>query len=181
MIVSRNEPVRLAALFGAGPVTITARAVGIVTASGNVCVLALNNTASKALLATGSTDVQLPNCSLASNSTASNAMSFWGNSTVSARSTWSAGGVETGGSAVTSFPGGSASYAWAVPDPYAGLTIPTPTTCNFSDKKYSGTLSPGIYCGGIEIGSKATVVFQPGTYYLDQGDFSVGAQASRLL
>ena len=94
VIVSRNEPVRFAALFGAGPLTITARAVGIVTASGDVCVLALNNTGIQSLARNrqyGRTATEL--LARLQSRPPRTPCPFWGNSTVSAQSTWSAGGV----------------------------------------------------------------------------------------
>jgi Flp pilus assembly protein TadG len=65
-------------------------------------------------------------------------------------------------------------------DPYANLPTPTPGTCSYTN--FNGTnggsgpdnkidLSPGTYCGGITVtGGVGTVAFQPGIYYIADGD-----------
>ncbi len=39
------------------------------------------------------------------------------------------------------------------------------------------TLSPGVYCGGLSFGSQADATLTPGTYYMDQGNFTVNGGA----
>jgi hypothetical protein len=177
VIVTRNEPLLFAALFLSAPTQIVARAVGLVTVSGNACILSTSSNAARGLQVTGSAVVKLKDCSLASNSTKSNAVYFSGSSTVEVPSVWSAGGIDSSGSTSTSFPVGQYTNAWPLPDPYANLTIPKPTVCNYSAGSYSGTLSPGVYCDGMKFGSGVTATLKPGTYYIDKGDFDVGASA----
>ena len=38
------------------------------------------------------------------------------------------------------------------------------------------TLSPGVYCGGINLTAQSVVTMTPGTYILNRGDFKVGGQ-----
>jgi hypothetical protein len=82
----------------------------------------------------------------------------------------------------------------AVADPYAtvgaysgGTYTPTftpptkATTCtqlNYSIKKATVTLSPGRYCGGMNLQAQANVTLQPGIYYIDNGALNVQAGAS---
>jgi filamentous hemagglutinin family protein len=40
------------------------------------------------------------------------------------------------------------------------------------------TLSPGVYCNGIDIQSQAVVTLQPGTYIINRGDFNVAGGAT---
>ena len=42
----------------------------------------------------------------------------------------------------------------------------------------SATLRPGVYYGGLEIGSSALVEFQPGTYVMAGGGFKIGGSAT---
>lgn len=182
VIVTQQQPVRFAALFIAGPENITARAVASLTQLGNACILALDRTARRALQTTGNSVVQMNECSLASNSSNAESMYFSGSSQVSAPTAWSAGGIVQSGSSTPQFPGGTLAFAWPVQDPYAGLTITLPPAPNCNNPRAvtfsSTTLSPGVFCGGINVGSGSTVVLNPGTYYLDQGDFSVGSNAT---
>jgi Flp pilus assembly protein TadG len=181
VIVTRDETRLFSAIYMSAPAQIVARAVGLVNATGTACILATNPSASEALKVTGSAVIKLENCSLGSNSTASDSMSFWGSSSVQAPSAWAAGGIVSGGSSSPSFPGGMASYAWTIPDPYANLdfTIPSPATCDHNNFKTSPpnppqtTLYPGVYCNGLTISDSA--VLEPGTYYIDKGDFQVGS------
>ena len=48
----------------------------------------------------------------------------------------------------------------------------------FTQGKGTITISPGVYCNGIDFGSKAVVHMNPGTYYIDKGNFNVNAQAT---
>jgi hypothetical protein len=63
------------------------------------------------------------------------------------------------------------------PDPLANIPQPDPSTMTLqSNKKIgltSGTtyLEPGVYRGGIQMSSSASIVMAPGIYYLDGGGF----------
>jgi hypothetical protein len=177
VIVTQDEPLLFATFFLAEPAGIVARAVGLVTVTGNACILSTSSNASRGLQVTGSAVVQLEDCSLASNSTKSDSIYFSGSSTIEVPSAWSAGGIQTSGSSATTFPVGQFSYAWPIQDPYANLTIPVPTVCDYSAGTYSGTLTPGVYYGGMKFGSGAVATLEPGTYYIDKGDFDVGSSA----
>lgn len=64
--------------------------------------------------------------------------------------------------------------ATAIVDPYAGLPTPSPGTCSYSNFNRSSTssltLSPGTYCGGLQVSSISNVYFTPGIYYIANGD-----------
>ena len=63
-----------------------------------------------------------------------------------------------------------------IPDPYASLTIPTASGCDFDKKKISSgsvTLNPGTYCHGLRITGGATVTLNPGTYIIGGDTFDV--------
>lgn len=67
--------------------------------------------------------------------------------------------------------------ATAIVDPYAGLPTPSPGTCSYSNYNQSGmsslTVSPGTYCGGLQVSSINNVYFTPGTYYIANGDLYI--------
>jgi len=66
-------------------------------------------------------------------------------------------------------------------DPMDGrYTLPATSPCAFNNYKVTNgaavTLTPGIYCGGIEIGgSVPTATFSPGTYVLVGGGLKLGS------
>jgi Flp pilus assembly protein TadG len=64
------------------------------------------------------------------------------------------------------------------PDPFASYSVPT-NTCTYTNKVVSTagtTLTPGTYCGGINISQNVT--FSPGVYYIQDGDFKVTGTAN---
>jgi Flp pilus assembly protein TadG len=63
-------------------------------------------------------------------------------------------------------------------DPFASYNVST-NACTYTNKKVTTagtTLSPGTYCGGIDI--SANVTFSPGLYYIQSGDFKVSGSAN---
>jgi hypothetical protein len=63
-------------------------------------------------------------------------------------------------------------------DPYSGMTVPTLTCDHTNYVEPSGTkltLLPGTYCGGLSILNKSNVYFEPGTYYIANGDLVITA------
>ncbi len=71
--------------------------------------------------------------------------------------------------------------ACANADPYAGVTMPTmPSGCSLGTGKSYGysatlqTLNPGVWCNGVSFASSAQIKLNPGVYYVNGGNFSVG-------
>ena len=65
----------------------------------------------------------------------------------------------------------------AVVDPYAGLANPSPGTCTYNPFTAPGgtslTLTPGTYCGGLNISGYNNVYFTAGTYYIANGNMTI--------
>jgi len=64
-------------------------------------------------------------------------------------------------------------YSSAAADPLGAITAPTYSGCDHTNYSWSNltpaqTINPGVYCGGINIGS-GTVTFNPGNYFLNGG------------
>jgi len=73
-------------------------------------------------------------------------------------------------------------YTSPVADPYAHLKVPAYSGCRRSRYKLDAgrteTLSPGVYCGGIDVAIGATLNLAPGTYILDEGNFRVSGSST---
>ena len=66
-------------------------------------------------------------------------------------------------------------------NPYASVTMPTmPGGCSlgtgtsYGYNKNVQTISPGTWCNGVTFGSSAQIKLNPGVYYVNGGNFSVG-------
>jgi hypothetical protein len=67
-----------------------------------------------------------------------------------------------------------------VTDPYGSLAVEgEPSTCTATSLSIHGdtTLTPGTYCGGIDI-KGGTTSLSAGTYYIDGGNFSLSGQGN---
>jgi Flp pilus assembly protein TadG len=179
VIVKRTQERLFSALWDSSLVSISARAVALVTNGGDGCVLALSNSASRAIDVSGSAVVKLTKCSMLSNSTASDALYVGGSSKVSALSLKSAGGGVDGGS-ITTEDGYNKIIENVDPtdDPYANVEMPTPPR-SCVDLEKGATPQPGnFYCGLNFNGSGTNVTLTPGTYFIGSDSMKVNAGAT---
>lgn len=156
-------------------VVVKTRAVASVQTTGTACVLALDPTASSALTNSGSVTVNMPGCVMAANSTSNSAINLQGSATVSADSLWTPGNYSQGGSASVTLDKPPTVGAWPIDDPYANVQLPLVGACtNLVIPSGASSISPGNYCS-FNPPSNSTVTFQPGTYYINGGDFSINS------
>jgi len=163
-------------IWGSGKYTLGARAVAI--PQGKPCILALNRTASGAYSQQGTPSVNLINCSVIDDSSDSNALNVGGSAQLSTTFVGVVGGI-SGGAGITATYGTTTGYHYT-PDPYASSSYPSYSGCdkhNYSTHN-TVTLSPGVYCGGIDLQSSASVTLNPGLYYLDGGSLSMSGQST---
>src|SRR5207245_1899787 len=114
---------------------------------------------------------------LYSNSTSSNGIDFDGDSVTTATSISVVGNyVKDSQASVTPTPQHGVP---AMADPLASLPAPSNATAscdhNGYEVKTSGTLSQGVYCGGINVDGGVTATFNPGTYIIRGGQFNIGS------
>jgi hypothetical protein len=161
-IISQGQPSLFSFAMGMRGLLVSARAVGgnsPVTAGPYIVVL--DSSAKDALLVGGGGAIGANGCGIGVNSTnSSSALNLSGGSTLTASSIKVVGGY-TVCSTCSSTPTPTA-HAAATDDPFANIAPPTVSaTCDHNGASYSGTvtLNPGVYCGGIAIGSGANATF----------------------
>lgn len=172
VLISQQQKRLLSAVWASDPLVISARSVALANdASG--CVLSLNPTARSATSLSGGAVVKLSGCSLYDNSSDATALTLGGSAKLTADSVGVVGGI-SGESDITAMQGINKGLA-PINDPYASSSFTTPSGClkhNYTAKT-TVTLSPGVYCGGLDVNAGAIVTLNPGVYYMDGGDFTV--------
>jgi hypothetical protein len=159
---------------------------------GKVCLLALDPDSDDGIHLQGANIVNYHDCWAHTNSEKATAINANGsNAKANGKGHCAVGGWTQTHATFTPEPTGACQV---VKDPFATVgayesgtytpkfTPPTKAvTCKASNlnlKKGSFTLDPGRYCGGINIQAGATVTFNPGVYYIDNGPFNVQSGAS---
>jgi hypothetical protein len=142
-----------------------------ILARSKICVLALEASAGDAVNLTDAAKIDAKNCSVQANSKNSTAITVWNNATVKAEVVCSSGGVASASGAIR--PAAITDCPVTV-DPLANRPPPQAASgaCDFNWLQVSAEyrrLSPGIYCGGINIAAGAEVEFESGVYVIRGG------------
>lgn len=156
-------------------INIPVEATAALVAQGDYCVLALERNDLTGITMGGNTVVNL-GCGLMSNAPAADSVTGSGSSTISATPISAVGGLPPSGNYAANTE--LIPYAVAQPDPYGDLPDPvlSAATVKFKDKPNGQTtINPGVYS---DMNIQGNVKFNPGTYYVDGGSFSVGSQAN---
>ena len=164
-IIIQSKPAMFAAILGAGPVTVAARAVAWGGANGKSCIYALGSTAP---IGTSISGVNFTaQCGTVIDSVSSTGLSASG-SNISAPyfgmvgPGYSVSGSNTGNTVfVTGIP--------PVSDPLAYLPVPSvSTSCSGTSDSISGqigvTVTPGSSCYNVSVNGSINVTFNPGQY-----------------
>ena len=183
MTVTATEtiPVGFARVLGAGNETVSAQATATVSGSGGNggCIYVLDASANQAMSISGNKTSITTNCGIYVNSNSSDALDVSGGATIKGSSVSVVGSYKAnGGSTISPAPstGGPAAT-----DPLASLPAPSVGSCdhtNFSLSGGPGSLSPGVYCGGITISGGASASFGAGTYIINGGGFTVSGNSN---
>jgi Putative Flp pilus-assembly TadE/G-like len=150
------------------------------------CIYALNQSASNAVLVSGSNSyIQSTSCGIAVNSSSSTALVVSGNANVTSAFEKIVGGFQIQGqSSISPTPVTGVSH---FADPLVALAAPPPPTkCDYTNYNNQNgppnspavTLAPGTYCGGIYVGGSANVTFNPGVYYVYGGGITFNSSNS---
>jgi len=183
VIVTEPAPVYFASLFLDAAPPITTRAVAKAVVS-DACIWSLHPSAEGAFNVSGTADVDL-DCGVVINSEHEQAALLQeGSSCVAATSVSVHGGYT--GSCVSPEP---EVFTPNYGDPLSYLTAPAYGACDYPNPvivdsamaaAYGGgpvPLGPGVYCDGIEVQANQEVVFAPGLYVLDSGEFRIAGNA----
>jgi len=173
VIITQPQNLPLFGMFIKGPLKVSGRAVAVAGSSTKDCVLALNPANATGVLVNNGANVYLNSCGLAVNTNGTSALTVQG-ALLSANSVTIAGSdlVNNGGTLDSKIPVKTSQTA--VTNPYAGVVVPTPTSCLTYTNK-TQTLPVGTYCGGISTGNNAVVTLVTGgTYIIDGGSLNIG-------
>jgi hypothetical protein len=183
--IAARQPRLFSALFSSSGLMTGARATAAIVSNGTPsgCIYVLNPTASRALQVAGST--LTTTCGVYDNSSATDALETEGNPSIgnyyiSASSIAIVGHYQNNGQG--SFSPMPVTGQAAVTDPLASLQPPTVGSCNHTNYNWSQgttTLSPGVYCGGINI-SGGNVSFSAGEYILDGGGLQINSASTTV-
>ncbi len=170
-----------AVISGHATGAVTSRATAALVGSQD-CIYVLNKTADGAL-SVGGTASLTSSCGVYVDSNSGSAVGTNGGGLISAPEYDIVGGVNTH-YALTPSPNTGAPVA---PDPLANLSAPAsaPYTCDYKNFKANGnqtsvTLSPGVYCGGINVQNN-TFNFLPGDYILVGGGLTTQSANSSIV
>ncbi|MDA8049789.1 MAG: pilus assembly protein TadG-related protein [Rhodospirillales bacterium] len=164
-------------LFGINAVKITATATAGALVS-DACVLALTSANTQGISITGSAVVNSPDCSLFSDAAGTSSGYVCGSANVDALGFGTVGGVSVGCSA--SMTADEQTNQPPIANPLSNLTPPAAGPCASQNSFGPGyiDLTPGTYCGGLTISANSQVTFQPGTYIITNGTFTINGNTT---
>jgi hypothetical protein len=177
-IVTRPVPTFLARLVYPDQVIVAARAVASVAGSSVPCVLALEENEKEAIKVNNGS-LFADGCKVQVNSSDPKALHVFKNASMEADGINIVGDYENKGY-ISSEPNTGMS---AVGDPLAGLSPPPISGCDYNDIALDSgihVLSPGVYCGGLSLSGTADVELEPGTYIIQNGDFSTSDGSTEI-
>jgi Flp pilus assembly protein TadG len=189
VIISQPQSLMFTGLFLSTPPTVKARAV-VNSAAGSMCVMALDTSGKTAIGSvdlTGTTTVNLPNCDLYNDSPVAASTELKGSAVLGARNIFLSGGISESNNASISASGSLKTYATAMPNPYANLTIPTYSGCNQTGKYEVKSNTPAltnpspsvpyVFCGDVIVDAGATLTLPAGTYIIN-GNLTVNGNGT---
>lgn len=181
VLLATDLPRLFTALYGTEPVSLKARAVARVEASGEACVLALSRSAPGAVTVSGSSTVTLSGCEIASNSLAADAFLLSGASaSVTADCVNTVGEVNASTRLTLTACDAPRENQPPIGDPYASVPEPDASAVPCSSASGDGSVTPVTltptawtaggtpvmrFCAGLTL--KGAVHFDPGIYVIE--------------
>lgn len=168
--------------FSSSALNVSVRSVSALS-GGPACIYVLDPSANGAMDMVGNATINSPSCGVYVNSSSPTALTGVGNTGINSDFVKVVGGSTFSGSGgvTTQTGGGIQTGASSGSNPLSSLQVPNYSACNFTGtnitKKGSVILSPGVYCGGVNI-TNGNVTLNPGTYIIDGGSFSLSGNAN---
>jgi Flp pilus assembly protein TadG len=139
----------------------------------NICVIGLHDSDGGTVSMDTNAMLSAPDCAVYSNSVSQTGLQSLGNAKLVSDLTCSVGGFSGSSKNFNEMP---LTDCPAVSDPLSSRPAPPIGACKEKDavyKGFTGTLSPGVYCGGLTIRSSSNVTLKPGVYVIKDGPFVV--------
>jgi len=143
-----------------------------------ICLIGLDPSKSKTL-EVDIARVQATACQIVSDSTAADGVAISNGAQMQYGRLCSSGGAQA--DSVSTYAPTPQTDCPAIADPLASLPPPVVGACTQTNLKITGgsqSLTPGVYCGGLELGSSANVNLLAGTYIIKDGPLSVKSSAT---
>ncbi len=163
--------------LGSALTPIVSEAAAGLAGATNLCVLALDGSASGAVQVGSKAKMVGPSCAVYADSVASDAVIVSSGAAINADLVCSAGGVTYSPGSINPEPTTDCSK---IDDPLIDRPNPSYAGCNFTNKRVGvgiTTMQPGVYCGGLEIVGPAVVTFAAGEYIIKDGPFKISGLA----
>jgi len=168
--------------FLADTMKLGVEAEAVVDKGDPICMMSMSKTKSQSLMVKGTADIVADGCAVQVNSSADDALYQTGSATATAKSFCVNGGYSAAAGTLAPKPDDNCRQE---KDPLAAqfatdlASLGDITTCtkNNLQVKSDTTISPGVYCGGIDL-KQDTLTLQPGTYVVRDGEFHVSAGAT---
>ncbi len=179
--ISRQVQMAFASIIWDSATTVATRAVAGKVIVGEGCIVALEETADRALYFTGTADVNA-DCGVATNSSSAEAIYVGGRAELTADLVMAFGGVEVAGAATLTTESPVQEFSSKAVDPYGAegddLQIPPVGACDYGAVTAGddAVMLPGRYCGDLTV-QGSNVSFSPGVYIIDGGDFVSNANS----
>ena len=178
----------IAAALGVTSVNISASTIAAQSA-GNACILALNETAADAFHLNGTAVVRTSYCDIQVNSCNAEAITANGNTLVQIQA--DTGDINVCGNVVEKGPAlfdpTPTEGQPIIADPFQNMAFPTVGACTYTNFSATGdvTLTPGVYCGGIDLTGSGTATFtgggaSDGQYIITGGELDIGSQMTAV-
>jgi Flp pilus assembly protein TadG len=182
VIVSQPQTTKMAGLFGVSVFNLSARAVALAGSGSAVyCMLSTENDSKIGVGLWGGVNLTMTGCGMAVNSAGWAALELNSGGTLTAPLVSIVGQLTNVWSTVnvTSLKQNQP----AVTDPYANVSMPSSTGCDYNGYSIGWTASqttlyPGRYCNGLSMSNGANVALSSGIYYVKSGSFGIAGGAS---
>ncbi len=175
--IAQDAPMYLTPLVYSGAIRISASAEAMVSGGGGseLCILALEEDDRSAVGTFGTVEIEAPECDVAINSEHDNAMQLTGNVDLELGDVSIVGGFDVNGNSADYEFASLSEGAAAAADPYEDMDVPEYDDCDYNDLRVNSddTLSPGVYCGGLDISGNNDITMEPGLYIMNGGTMKV--------